>query len=115
MKIDESLDSYVYSNVGAEVGRGNNGGVDCDIGAEVGSGDSKGIELKLEYEVGSRDGRSADKGIKGIKSGVSMGVGVSVFWGVDIGVGDRIGSDDVITFGIDDGSEMGYYDGFFCG
>ena len=105
----------IEKSFGDNVSRGNNSGLDTGFCAEVGSGDSKGIELKLGYEVGSRDGRSADKGIKGIKSGVSMGVGVSVFWGVDIGVGDRIGSDDVITFGIDDGSEMGYYDGFFCG
>ena len=40
MKIDNSLDSYVFKSVGTKCFRGIGGGVDIDVDAEVGIGDS---------------------------------------------------------------------------
>ena len=42
-----------------------------------------------------------------------MGVADSVGWCVDTGVGAALYSADVITFGVDDGSDMGSSDEFF--
>ena len=45
MKIDEKVYWDVYRSVGAEVSRGNNGGVGSEVGGEFLSGDGEGVEL----------------------------------------------------------------------
>ena len=116
MNIDDNEYWDVESNVGSEVGRGDNVGVDSDVGAKVGSGDGVGFELEFGDEFGSLYDSGANKGVKCV---VSVGVDESVVWGVDRDVGAGIGSADRITFGIDDGSDMvssgGFFDGFNVG
>ena len=53
------------------------------------------------------------QGVKGVKCGFSVWVGISVWWGVDRGVGAENVSAYVLIFGIDDGYDMGYSDGLF--
>ena len=53
------------------------------------------------------------QGVKGVKCGLSVWVGISVAWGVDIGVGAGNISAYGLTFGIDDGYDMVSFDGFF--
>ena len=55
------------------------------------------------------------QGVKGVKCGFSVWVGISVWWGVDRGVGAENVSADGSTFGIDDGYDMGSSDEFFYG
>ena len=57
--------------------------------------------------------RSVDECVKGVKCEVSVGVGISVCWCVDGGVGDGNGSDDGIKFGIVDGYDLRVFDWFF--
>ena len=49
MKIDDSVDLYFYTNVGAEVVRVNNGGVDRYSGDKIGCIDGE----EFEFEFGS--------------------------------------------------------------
>ena len=102
MKIDNSVDWYVDRIFSAKVGRGDNGRVDIDVGDKCGFGDGERVELKFVDEVGSGDGNSVDKFVKGVKVGVSVGVGDSVIRGVDKCVGAGFNISGVILFGIDD-------------
>ena len=103
MKINYSIDWYVENNVGAKTFRGNGVGVDCYFGDEVGTGDGEEVELKVVYEVSLGDVSSIKKGVKVV---VGIGVGGSVYWGVDRGFIDGYGSPDRIIFVIDYGSDI---------
>ena len=74
MKIDDS----VYWNVDSNDGRGVNGGVDSDFDAEFRISNNEGVDSEVGYKVGSMNGISADKGVKYVKFGVSVGVGISL-------------------------------------
>ena len=49
MKIDDSVDWYFYTNVGAEVVRVNNGGVDRYSGDIIGWSDGEEVEFEFGY------------------------------------------------------------------
>ena len=101
MKIDNTIYLYVDINVGDEYCRGNNGRINSDV--------------EVVYKVGSGDGISVNKVVKCVKGGVSVGVGVSVGWVVNSGVGSGIYIDNGIKFEIDDGYDLGCSDGSFYG
>ena len=61
------------------------------------------------------NGSMFGQGVKGVKCGFSVWVGISVDWCVDRGVGAGNVSSDGLAFGIDDGYEMVSCDGFFDG
>ena len=67
MNIDESGYWDVDSNVGDEVGKGVNGGLDNDFDDEVGSSDNEVFELEVGDKVGSVNFRSVYEGVKGVK------------------------------------------------
>ena len=56
-----------------------------------------------------------DQWLKCVKGGVSVGVGISSGWGVNIGVGDGNDSAGGITLDIYYGYDMGSSDVFFDG
>ena len=80
---------------------------------EVGSVYGKGVELKVVDKVGSGNNRSVNTFVKGIKNGFSVEVDGSGGWGVYGGVCTLVDSSDAITFGFDDGYDLGSYDSFF--
>ena len=87
MKIGNSVDWDFDISVVSKVGRGNNVGVDSDFNAEVGNGDGEVIELEFLYEVVSDYKSSVNKVVKDVIGRVSLGVGESIGWFVDSGVG----------------------------
>ena len=107
MNIDDSLYLDVDSNVGDEVGKVVNVGLDIDVDDEVRSSDNTWFELEVGDKVGSVNIRSVYEGFKGVKGEVSLGVGINVCWCVDGGVGARNDSADRITFEVDDGYDIG--------
>ena len=113
LNMDESVDWYVDISVGNKFGRGVDVRVDIDVGAEVGNDDYEVVELLVLDAVGSRYGRSADKVVKGLKYGVGVGVGGSIGWVVDSGIGAGFEIANGTTFSIDDGYDMGSSDSFF--
>ena len=54
------------------------------------------------------------QGVKGVKCGFIVWVGISLGWVVDIGVGAENVSADGLKFGIDDGYDMVSSDVFFA-
>ena len=93
----------------AEVGKGNNGGVYSDFGSEVRRSDDDVSELEVCHEFGYGDDKFFNKCVR---DRLNVGFFVSVDWGVYRCVGDRVGSDDGITFGLNDWSENGCFYGF---
>ena len=96
----------------AEVGKGNNGGVYSDFGSEVRRSDDDVSELEVCHEFGYGDDKIFNKCVR---DRLNVGFFVSVDWGVYRCVGDRVGSDDGITFGIYDGYNPVSSDDFFDG
>ena len=105
MNIYDSVDLDT-DRVSGKVGRKNNGRVYRKASNEVGSGDVWEVELYIGYdEFCFEYGSNFNKCVRG---GVSVGVGGSIGWGVDICVGFVFGGADGIIFGIDDWYDMSY-------
>ena len=113
MDIDDRVDWDVDKSVGTEFVRGDNGRIYSAVSDKVGIDDSEVFELEVVYEFGSGNDIIFDKDVKGIKFRVNVGVGGSVYQGVDRWVGYGVGSADGITFEIDDGADMVSYHGLF--
>ena len=111
MNIDGSVYCDVEIIVGDDDYRGNEDREGSDVEGEVGIGYVEWFELEVGYEVGSSDDRSVNRGVKSVKGGVHAGVGGSEGWSVCIFIVDRIGSDDVIKFGINYGFDIVSSDG----
>ena len=72
------------------------------------------FEFKVVYGLGSGDYRSVNKVLKVVKFGVGVGVGGSLGWGFDRGIGGVVDIANGLIFGIDDVSGLGSSNGFFC-
>ena len=113
MQIDDSVDWYFDINVGAEVGRGVNRGVDSDFDYEVRRCDNEGVELYVGDKVGSINWQKCYKGAKCVIVVFIKGVDSRRSWGIERVIGAGNGITDGITFGLDDWYDMGYSDGLF--
>ena len=115
MNIYDSVYLDVDSNIFSEAGRGVNEEVGSDYGASVRSSDNERFELEVGDKFGSVNVRSVCEGVKGVKGKVNGVFGISVCWCVDVGVGTGNDSSNRITFGVDDGYDIGFNDILFYG